>query len=79
MAVRAGVQSEEDEVAGEMSFWGRVSSLPVKKVVFRATGRPVLMPLSRLVTSRLGKHKLFFLAIEIAIVKIFMYITVILF
>ena len=45
MAVRAGVQLEEEEVAGEMSFWGSVSSLPVKKVVFRATGRPVLMPL----------------------------------
>ena len=30
MAIRAGVQLEEDEVAGEMSFWGSVSSLPVK-------------------------------------------------
>ena len=29
------------------------------------------MPLSRLVTGRLGKHKFFFLAIEIAVVKIF--------
>ena len=56
MAVRAGVLREEEEVAGEMSFWGgggggvgvgwgggRVSSLPVKKVVFRATGRPVML------------------------------------
>ena len=29
-SVSAGVQLEEEEVAGEMSFWGRVSSLPVK-------------------------------------------------
>ena len=30
MAVRAGVQREEEEMAGEMSFWESVSSLPVK-------------------------------------------------
>ena len=54
--------------------------MPVKKVVFRATGRPVLMLVSRLVTSRLGKHKFFlYLAIEIAVVKICMYVIVILF
>ena len=30
MAIMAGVQREEEEEAGEMSFWGSVSSVPVK-------------------------------------------------
>ena len=69
MANRTGVQREEEEVAGEMSFWGSVvSACQVGCLQGHRTTRPHAPLKAR--HSRLGKHT-FFSAVEIAVLKNF--------